>query len=46
MMHLAFKRLDASGILEFRWCEEESGYGGVGNGIWTVKNELQIKFKK
>jgi hypothetical protein len=20
-----------------------SGWGGVGNGIWSVKNELQIK---
>jgi hypothetical protein len=24
----------------------EGGRGGVGNGIWSVKNELQIKFKK
>jgi hypothetical protein len=21
----------------------EGGWGGVGNGIWSVKNELQIK---
>jgi hypothetical protein len=32
------------------WDVEQSGggWGGVGNGIWSVKNELQIKlnFKK
>jgi hypothetical protein len=22
---------------------EEGGWGGVGNGIWSEKNELQIK---
>ena len=23
--------------------QSEGGWGGVGNGIWSVKNELQIK---
>jgi hypothetical protein len=28
--------------------QSESGWGGAGNGTWSVKNELQIKldFKK
>jgi hypothetical protein len=26
--------------------QSEGGWGGAGNGIWSVKNELQIKLKK
>jgi hypothetical protein len=37
--------------MEMEWCGEvvwdveqlKSRWGGVGNGIWSVKNELQIK---
>jgi hypothetical protein len=25
--------------------QSEAGWGGVGNGIWSIKNELQIKLK-
>ena len=30
------------------WDGEQSGggWGGAGNGIWSVKNELQIKLNK
>ena len=55
-MHLTLKRLEAPGSLEVSWGGEEvlnveqseGGWGGAGNGIWNVKNELQIKlnFKK
>jgi hypothetical protein len=51
MMHLTLKILEAPGSLEVRWGGEEvwdveqseGAWGGVGNGIWSVKNELQIK---
>ena len=53
MMHLTLKRLEAPGSLEVRWGGEEvwdveqleGGRGGVGNVIWSVKNELQNKIK-
>jgi hypothetical protein len=67
MMHLTFKRLEASGSLDVRRGEEgvgistwrqdggeeelwnveqsEGRWGGVGNGLWNVKYELQIKLK-
>jgi hypothetical protein len=25
--------------------ESDGAWGGVGNGVWSVKNELQIKLK-
>jgi hypothetical protein len=39
--------------MEMRWCgkevwvveQSESGWGGAGNGIWSIKNKLQIKLK-
>jgi hypothetical protein len=26
--------------------QSEAGWGGAGNGIWSLKNELQIKLKR
>jgi hypothetical protein len=26
--------------------QTKDGYGGAGNGIWSVKNELEIKLNK
>jgi hypothetical protein len=52
MMHLNGKRLEAPGSLEVRWGggwehpygEQLGGErGGAGDGIWFIKNELQIK---
>ena len=37
--------METGGGWEEAWDVEqlEGGWGGVGNGIWSVKNELQIK---
>ena len=50
MMHLTLKRQEAPGSLEVRWGGEEvwdvelwGGWGGTGNGISSIKNELKIK---